>query len=162
MSRSPVVFDCMVFVQAIASRGPAYRCYQRVAQGDKALLVSPEILLEIRAVLDRPELQRKLPGVTPERVDALMHHLAELAIVVNPVPILLPFPPDPKDEPYVNLAIEGKAASLVTRDKALLKLSNPANTLFGALTKLHPSLQILVPEDFLAPLETLASTSKIS
>ena len=91
-----------------------------------------------------------------------MHHLAELAIVVNPVPILFPFPPDPKDEPYVNLAIEGKAASLVTRDKALLKLSNPANTLFGALTKLHPSLQILVPEDFLAPLETLASTSKIS
>lgn len=150
MTAGPVVFDCMVFVQAIASKGPAFRCYQHVAQRGQDLLVSEETLRELRTVLDRPELQRKLPGITPERVDALMHHLAELAVLVCPVPIWLPFPADPKDEPYVNLAIEGKAQSLVTRDKALLQLSNPCNPLFPRLQSLHFGLQIHVPEDFLA------------
>ena len=148
------VFDCMVFVQAIASKGPAYRCYQQVTTRRTPLLASVDTLRELRNVLERPELQRKLPGITPERVEALMHHLSELAIVVHPVHAHISFPPDPKDEPYINLAIEGQAASLVTRDRALLRLADPADHLCAALCALHPALKVLEPEAFLSPDES--------
>ncbi|MCW5941785.1 MAG: putative toxin-antitoxin system toxin component, PIN family [Fimbriimonadaceae bacterium] len=150
MNPDAVVFDCMVFVQIVASKGTSYRCYQHVTDSAIPLLASPETLGELRSVLDRPELQRKLPGITPARVDALMHHLSELAVLVHPVPGRLQFPPDPKDEPYINLAIEGRAAYLVTRDRALLRLSDPDDSISEALQAIYPALQVLVPEAFLA------------
>lgn len=152
MSISGTIFDCMVFVQILASPGTAHRCYvQTVSNGDP-LLVSSATLKELRSVLERPELQRKLPGITPERVEALMRHLSEMAVHVDPVPLVFQFPPDPKDEPYLNLAIEGKALRLVTRDKALLRLSaEPKDELGRRLAAHHPGLQILLPEAVLSP-----------
>lgn len=147
---SGVVFDCMVFVQAIASKGPAFRCYQRVTTGQVQLLASLETLDELRSVLERPDLQRKLPGITPDRVNSLMHHLSELAVLIHPVPTHVSFPPDPKDEPYIELAVEARATSLITRDRALLRLSDPNDPLFAVLAE-HPKLQVLVPESFLEP-----------
>jgi len=152
--KAGTVFDCMVFVQAIASRGPAFRCYQQVTGAGTPLLISTDTLRELRSVLNRPELQRKLPGITPERVEAMMHHLADLAVVVQPVPTHLAFPPDPKDEPYINLAIEGRAGSLVTRDRALLRLSNASEPLSVCLRALNPILRVLEPEAFLSLDET--------
>jgi len=151
MKPQAVVFDCMVFVQIVASKGSAFRCYQHVTDSAIPLLASPDTLDELRNVLERPELQRKLPGITPTRVNALMHHLAELVVLVSPVPDRFQFPPDPKDEPYINLAIEGQAAHLVTRDRALLRLSDPNDPVSVALQAIHPALQVLVPEAFLAP-----------
>src|ERR1700678_2611621 len=90
------IFDCMVFVQVISSRGTAFRCYEQAVLSKEPLLVSSETLFELRSVLGRPELQRKLPGITPQRVEALLHHLSEMALHVDPVPTHFQFPPDPK------------------------------------------------------------------
>lgn len=144
------VFDCMVFVQAIASPGSAHRCYQAAMDSGEPLWVSSKTLVELQQVLQRPELQRRLPGITNERVEALLHHLKGMAHLVEPVPSHFAFPPDPKDEPYLNLAIEAHAAFLVTRDRALLKLAVQSDELGGQLKSLHPSLLVLVPELFLA------------
>ena len=54
------VFDCMVFVQAIASRGSAFRCLQHCIESLEPLFVSVDTLNELYAVLSRPELRRKL------------------------------------------------------------------------------------------------------
>ena len=116
------VFDCMVFVQAVASRGPAYRCFERVTAIKAPLWMSKDTFAELQHVLNRSDLRRKLPGLTEERVQALLHHLGHLANHVDPVPRTLPFPPDPKDEPYINLAIEARAEVLLTRDIAILAL----------------------------------------
>ena len=150
MIRHAIVFDCMVFVQIIASKGSAHRCYEKVSQEQTPLLASVDTLAELRAVLGRSDLQRKLPGITPERVTAVMHHLGDLVTLIQPVPKHFAFPPDPKDEPYLNLAVEGNASALVTRDKALLRLSEPHDKLAIELRLIMPSLQVLVPEDFLA------------
>jgi predicted nucleic acid-binding protein len=49
------VFDCMVFVQALASdQRPAFACLQLVREGKVELCVSPGILAEISDVLVRP------------------------------------------------------------------------------------------------------------
>ena len=148
------VFDCMVFVQAIASRGSAFRCLQHCIESLEPLFVSVDTLNELYAVLSRPELRRKLPGITPERVGALMHHLAEFAQKVDPVPLIMEFPPDPKDEPYLNLAIAANARDLVTRDKAMLRLNDPSNVLSRDLMTYHPALRILVPEALIEPVST--------
>jgi len=140
------IFDCMVFVQVIASKGTAFRCFEQVMASGEPLLLSSDTLGELRSVLERPELQRKLPGITPERVAALMHHLADMACHVDPVRPHFRFPPDPKDEPYLNLAIEAPARRLLTRDKAILRLSYGVDDVGTRFRQLHPDLLILVPE----------------
>ncbi len=51
------VFDCMVFVQALASdRGPARACFELVRDGCITLVVGAEIRSEVRQVLGRPQL----------------------------------------------------------------------------------------------------------
>lgn len=144
-----IVLDCMVFVQAVASRGPSFQCYQHAISEESNLLLSLATYQELGQVLTRPELRRKLPGVTAGRVEALMHHLKSLATFIDPVPRHLAFPPDPKDEPYINVAVEGRASSLITRDRALLRLSDPCDPISTSIRNVHPSLRVEVPEQFL-------------
>jgi len=143
------VLDCMIFIQVIASRGPAHQCFQMALESDDPIYLSAYTLGELQSVLSRPELRAKLPGLTNERVKALLHHLSEFATLVEPVPVQFQFPPDPKDEPYLNLAILVRAGHLVTRDKALLRLSDPGNELHSALRRLHRDLIISSPESVL-------------
>jgi predicted nucleic acid-binding protein len=59
--RPGVVFDCVVFVQALARRkGPAAACKELIDQGRAALFMSPAILAEVGEVLRRPKIQQKL------------------------------------------------------------------------------------------------------
>lgn len=51
---------------------------------------------------------------------------------------------DPKDEPYVNLAIETSAQFIVSRDKDLLDLMQD-----GRFRAAYPSIAILAPTAFL-------------
>ncbi|MGH9874001.1 MAG: PIN domain-containing protein [Pyrinomonadaceae bacterium] len=62
MSRSlsplAVVFDCMVFLQALANdESPAARALDLLDTGDISLYVSEQILRELRNVLDRSEVR---------------------------------------------------------------------------------------------------------
>lgn len=54
-----VVFDCVVFLQGlIKESGPAVTCIERFEQGRVSLVISPEILAELREVLTRSQLRR--------------------------------------------------------------------------------------------------------
>lgn len=143
------VFDCNVFVQAVAFQGAAYQCFAHVLHGPDRLLTSKYVLDEARYVLSMPWLQAKLPGLTPKRVDALFHHLHRAAIYVERVPKVFDFPPDPDDAPYLDLAIHAGAFALVTRDQALLRLRQPDYELGRRLRERHPSLNVAIPELFL-------------
>ena len=58
-----VVFDCNLFVQGIANRNsPARKALRLFFNGDILLFVSEPIIREVRDVLNRAELCRKLPG----------------------------------------------------------------------------------------------------
>jgi putative PIN family toxin of toxin-antitoxin system len=143
------VFDCNVFVQAVAFPGAAYHCFAHVLQGADRLLTSKYVLDEARYVLSMPWLQAKLPGITPKRVEALFHHLHRVAIYVDRVPKVFEFPPDPDDAPYLDLAIHTGAFALVTRDKEILRLREPGYELGQRLKERHPALHLAVPEQFL-------------
>ena len=68
-----VVFDCNLFVQGIANRNsPARKALRLFFNGDISLFVSEPIIREVRDVLNRAELRRKLPGINDRIVNAFL------------------------------------------------------------------------------------------
>lgn len=146
--RSRVVFDCNLFLQAaISSGGSAAACLDLIDEGAITLILSPDVVAEMRDVLTRPKLARKFATLTPERVERFLNRVEALAEMVSDVPRVIELPRDPKDEPYINLAVAADARYLVSRDKDLLDFAtaeaSPTN-----LTILDPVafLQELAPE----------------
>jgi putative PIN family toxin of toxin-antitoxin system len=136
-----VVFDCVVYLQAVAGpSGPAARLLGLLEAGRFTLYLSDHVLSEVREVLERPRVRAKNPAVTDETTRELLDRLTLLATKVVDVPSLFSLPRDPDDEPYVNLALAADANYLVTRDKDLLDLMNDPE--FRAR---HPQLTILNP-----------------
>ena len=135
----------MVFVRALASdTGPAFACLQLVRAGKVELCMSPAILTEIRDVLARPKLRKKLPSLTPGRVAAFLDDVASNAMIISDVPDRFRYDRDPKDEPYVNLALAAGASYLTSRDRDLLDLVEDE-----VFRQQFPGLTILDPLAFL-------------
>jgi uncharacterized protein len=148
-----VVFDTMVFLQAVGSgKGPAFAALRRFEAGDFRLFVSREVLDEVREVLSRPEIRRKMPLLTRERVAALIGRLESKATLVHSVPRRMEYERDPDDEPVLNLAIEAAAQYLVTRDNDLLDLMKEKSSAGKTFRARFPDLTILDPSGFLQEL----------
>lgn len=146
-----VVFDCMVFLQGAARpAGPARACFDLVDESRVELFLSAEIVTEIRDVLTRPKTLRKFPLLTPEWVDTFLHAVVSRALAIANVPTIERLERDPKDEPYLNLAIAAQAKYLVSRDRDLLDLMADQ-----AFRERHPGLLILDPVEFLKELERM-------
>ena len=138
-----VVVDCMVFVQAAANlKSPAARILDLLDEGRITLYVSKVILAEARYVLNRPDV---VEGVHISMLDATL---------IRQVPRRFVYPRDPKDESYINLAIEIKADYLVSRDDDLLDLMKWEKEEGREFQKRFRFLKILTPEEFLAIVES--------
>lgn len=145
------VFDCMVFLQGAARRGsPSGACLILVELDAIELCVSQEIMAEVRDVLARPRVRQKFPALTDEIVDRFLAALEERTVVVSNVPRVYHFERDPKDEPYINLAIASKVSYLVSRDNDLLDLADASTPDGQRLRNQAPNLRILDPVAFLA------------
>ena len=82
-----VVFDCNLFVQGIANRNsPARKALRLFFNGDISLFVSEQIIREVRDVLNRAELRRKLPGINDRIVNAFLTKLEAKAILIATSP----------------------------------------------------------------------------
>jgi uncharacterized protein len=145
------VFDCMVFVQALANaKRPACACYELVRGGRLLLYVSPEIVAEVSDVLSRPKVRRKLLALTDEAVEAFLRDVLGRAALLSEVPETFRLERDPKDERYINLALASGTNDLVTWDRDLLDLMNDEGfpRQFPHLTILEPpALLRLFPQD---------------
>lgn len=148
--KARAVFDCMVFLQGAARReSPAAACLLLAELGVVELCVSAAILSEIRDVLTRPRVQQRFPALTDAVVDRFLSALGKHSLLISPVPRLFVYDRDPKDEPYINLAIAAGARYLVSRDADILDLA-PQASRDGARIRSHaPELQILDPVSFL-------------
>jgi putative PIN family toxin of toxin-antitoxin system len=144
------LFDCMILLQGAARReSAAAACLALVELGAIELCASEEILAEVHDVLTRPRVRQKFPALTDHAVERFIALLEGLAIVFLEVPHVFRFDRDPKDEPYINLAIATGASYLVTRDKDLLDLAD-ASTPDGRRLRRHaPELHIVEPGNFL-------------
>lgn len=145
-----VVVDCMVFVQAAANeKGPAARILDLLDQGTITLYVSKLILAEAHYVLNRPEVRARLRKLTNVAVEALFERLTQRATLIRQVPKRFAYRRDPKDEPYINLAIATKADYLVSRDNDLLDLMKWEKEEGRKFQKRFRFLKIVTPESIL-------------
>jgi putative PIN family toxin of toxin-antitoxin system len=150
-----VVFDCNLFVQGIANRNsPARKALRLFFNGDISLFVSEPIIREVRDVLNRAELRRKLPGLNDRIVNAFLTKLEAKAILITNVPEEFHYERDPDDEMYINLAIVSSAAYLVSRDKDLLDLKTTSTDIAQQFRSRYPFLRIMTAAGFIAAIES--------
>ena len=152
-SKPRAVFDCMVFLQGAAGReSPAGACLLLVELGMIELCVSEEILAEIRDVLTRPRIQSRFPALNDDLVERFLVAVRKRATLVSQVSRIFTYERDPKDEPYINLAVAARASYLVSRDTDVLDLARHDNP-DGARLRVHsPELRVMGPVSFLAEL----------
>jgi predicted nucleic acid-binding protein len=99
-----VVFDCVVLLQGAGRpSGPAGACV--ILLDRFTLCFSPQIFAEVSDVHNRPEIRRRFPLLTDERVETFLSDVQTKAMFFDDVPEVFTYSRDPDDEPYINLAL---------------------------------------------------------
>ncbi len=150
MENLRIVFDCMVFLQALISKQSiAFRLFEYLDENAFTLFVSNEILDEMNDVLNRPYIRAKNSQITDESVGSFFERVLKKAVLLKKVPVYFELTRDPKDEKYVNLAVEAKADYIVTRDKDLLDLMTGIDIESKEFRQRFRPLRIVEPIEFL-------------
>ena len=99
--------------------------------------------------------------MTDRIADQFIAAIAKRAVNLVEVPRLFQFERDPKDEPYISLAIAGNTGFLVSRDQDILDLAANPGSPGERLRRLAPELRILDPVAFLAEVRSLIAQTKV-
>lgn len=104
-----IVLDTNILVAGLLSPfGPCGEIVRMVSSGELILLFDARILSEYDEVLRRPKFKFE-----EEKVVALLYYIVYRGQVVAPSPLTDPLP-DSDDEPFLEVAVTGKAAYLIT------------------------------------------------
>lgn len=115
-----VVFDTVVFVRSLIN--PYSRCGQIVFKYHKRyrLFLSKPVIIEILEVLRRPELTKKFKSIEKMDIREAIKIISQAEIVE--VQEFLKASRDPKDNKFIDTAIESSADYLVSENNDLLIL----------------------------------------
>jgi predicted nucleic acid-binding protein len=91
-------------------------------------------------------------GMTLDQVDELLDKLRVVAEIIEEPPVVFEHPIDPKDGPYIDLAVAASATVITSRDKHLLNLMNPAKPWSADFRARFPQMRVISPEVFLQEL----------
>lgn len=135
-----VVVDTNVLVSAaIKPRGETGRIISHLRNGRFALLYAPALLQELVEVLNRPHLRDKYQ-LTPHYLHLFLYVIRLRGERVEPerrVKVCR----DPHDDMFLEVALDGGASYVVSKDSDLLTLSP------------FEGIPIITPAEFLAELE---------
>ena len=144
-----VVFDCNVYFQALTSPlGPARRLWELAIAGRIKLFVSAYTLDELRSVATRPRILHNY-GFKHSAVEEFIDDIRKSSTCLESIPHVFDFPRDPSDAHYVDLALAADAKLIVSRDKDLLSLRDPATVDGRDFLGRFPKLLILTPPEVL-------------
>ncbi len=144
------VFDCMIYVQGAARvKNPANACFELVEAGVIELYLSRETLAEIEDVLTRPKFRNRFSILTDEMIEAYLNDIKSKAVILKNVPSVFKYPRDPKDEKYINLAVEAEARYIISRDNDLLDLMTSFDESGKEFRQKFRLLKIIEPIEFL-------------
>lgn len=135
--RTRFVFDTNALISGLLfkSSKPGQAFQYALKSGD--ILLSPQTLAELSEVLSRKKFDRYVTSVEREE---FLEALIERAILVEPIETVTVCR-DPKDDKFLELALNGKASFIITGDEDLLEL-NPFS-----------GVRIVKPDEFLQVLE---------
>ena len=112
-------------------------------------LLSRAILFEYRSILRRPAILEKYPELAQPRVGHAIERLLYVSEFRRRAGVHFSFPRDPKDSPFLELAISASATHLITTDQDMLALvggRDDASKRFRQRT----ATRIRRPDDFIA------------
>jgi uncharacterized protein len=136
-----VVLDANVLVSAILSpRGTPAQILNAWRAEQFDLVISDAILAEIGRVFRYPKIAKRHRW-SAEQLQAFLDGLAHVAILTPGALTLVVITEDPPDDRYLECAVEGEAAYIVSGDQLLLRL--------GA----YQGIPILTPRAFLEILQ---------
>ena len=108
-----IVLDTNVFVSGLLTPfGSSGEIVRMVSAGILIMQYDSRILLEYEEVLYRPKFQ-----FGKEQIDALLDYVKQNGQVVPAAPLKKRLP-DPDDEPFLEVAIAGRAACLISGNKS--------------------------------------------
>jgi uncharacterized protein len=121
-----IIFDTNTLLSAAFSpNSVAAKAFQKgLILGD--IIYSPEILVELREVLNRPKFDRYVSVADRNR---FLKDFIAAAIPLTAPHFTIPVCRDPKDEMFLELAVASNADYLITGDKDLSVLNPFGNTL---------------------------------
>ncbi len=131
-TRPTIVVDTNVWISGLVFGGKPKQVIEMVIDGSVSLIVSEELLTELR----RKVLQR-FPAFAPQ-LSALEALICERAYMVQLGTILTNYSRDHDDDKFVETAIIGEAGFIISGDKDLLDM------------KIYNGIKILRPAEFLA------------
>ncbi len=127
-----IVLDTNVLVAGLLSPfGPCGEIVRMVSSGELTLCLDARIISEYSEVMKRPKFR-----FAEDKVEALLDFIALGGRTVASSPLRSPLP-DPADEPFLEVAIAGRAACLVTGNRVHF----PA--------RLRQRVTVLSPREFL-------------
>ena len=112
-----VVLDTNVFVSSVFFGGPPHKILEAWRDGRIQLLLSPAILEKYQRVMH--ELALQFPEIEVEALIGFMIVHSEIILPPSLPPVIQA---DPSDDKFLECAVGGEAACIVTGDKHLLKL----------------------------------------
>jgi putative PIN family toxin of toxin-antitoxin system len=118
-----LVLDTNVVVSALLWGGTPYKLLQAAAEGALDLITSPALLAELRGVLAREHLARRL-AEQRSSVEHAVGFYGELAIRVSPRITPRAVPRDADDDCVLAAALAGRADLVVSGDADLLSIGS--------------------------------------
>jgi putative PIN family toxin of toxin-antitoxin system len=112
-----IVLGTNVFVSGVFFVGPPHKILEAWRDGKIQLLLSPAILEEYQRVMR--ELAVQFPEI---RVEGLIDFMIVHSEIIVPPSLPPVIQADPSDDKFLECAVAGEAACIVTGDKHLLKL----------------------------------------
>jgi putative PIN family toxin of toxin-antitoxin system len=104
-----VVVDTTVLVSGLlAPSGPCGEIVRLIVDGAITACHSPRIITEYREVLHRPRFR-----FNHSRVDTILAQIQQSGVLTGPL-AACPALPDPDDQPFLEAALSGNAACIVT------------------------------------------------
>lgn len=132
------IIDTNVFLSSLwSTRGAAFEIFAQLRQGRWQIVLSNHLLFEYEEVAKRTASET---GLSLQDIDDVLDALCTVAECRQLEPDWIPRLSDPDDEPILQMAVEAKVPTIVTRNIGHLK---PAES-FG--------IEVLTPAQFLAKL----------
>ena len=151
-----VVPDTGVFLKAsISDTNVSSSLLHRAAAGEIRLCVSQELLAEVRDVLTRPLLRAKNARLDDAALETFLREIEANAMLIDPLPPHIRYDRDPEDEHILNLAVEARAAYIVTFDNDLLDLMKPSGQAALEFQQRYPAITILTAGELITRLNLL-------
>lgn len=112
-------------------------------------LLSTAVLREYREILQRPSILKRYPELKRPENNVALERVLYFGDLYRRVQTRFSFPRDPKDEPFLELAIAAQATHLVTTDDDMLSLPTGRDDAARRFRQRAAHTQILPPEEFM-------------